>query len=133
MKHSTFFLIILLYCGCSSVEHPNIGDCKKVAETLIKDENNGDYSSMSKFYTDDFNKAQSLDERTARFQQLHTALGDFVSDTCVRANDSNDLNDFPCVYLKYKVQHTKLTSYESFEIIKAQGELKAEVHNIMQQ
>lgn len=125
-------ILVAFFCACSFT-HPAINNSKKVAEALIKAENSGDYTSMSKFYTDDFNKAQSLAQRTARFQQLHEVLGDFVSDSCIKAVDSTDLNDFPCVFLKYKVQHTKLVSYEYFEIIKEEGNLKAEVHNIMQQ
>ncbi len=118
-------------CACSAIVHPGINESKKVAETLIKLESSGDYTSMSKYYTDEFNKSESPEERAAKFKDLHNMLGDFVGDTCVRAADSTDLNDFPCVFLKYRVTHTKLASYEEFEIIKDRGELKAEVHNIM--
>lgn len=130
---NTVLLIAALICGCSSFKHPDINESKKVVEALIQKENSGDYSNMSQYYTDDFNQTESEQMRVDRFRSLHEALGDFVSDECVKSNDSTDLNDFPSVFLQYKVKHSKLTSVENFMVIREEGNLKVEQHNIVQE
>jgi hypothetical protein len=125
-------IITAFICGCSSFKHPDMDKSKAVVETLIQKENSGDYAATTQYYTDDFNKSEPLDVRTTKFQQLHDALGDYISAACVKAVDSTDLNDFPSVYLEYKVKHSKLTSDERFMVIREEGSLKVELHNIMQ-
>jgi|SRR5581483_6661600 len=133
MKTIALFIPVLLICSCSSFKHPDINESKKVAEALIQKENSGDYSKMSQYYTDDFNKAESPEVRAGKFGTLHDALGDYQSAECIKAVDSTDLNDFPSVYLQYKVKHSKLTSVENFMVIREEGNLKVELHNIMQE
>jgi len=125
-------IITAFICGCTSFKHPDIAQSKTVAEALIQKENSGDYAGTAQYYTDDFNKSEPLAARTEKFQKLHDALGDYVNAECVKSTDSTDLNDFPSVYLQYRVKHSKLTSLENFMVIREGGSLKVELHNIMQ-
>src|SRR5579863_7182554 len=95
-------IITAFICACSSFKHPDMDKSKALVETLIQKENSGDYAATGQYYTDDFNKGEPLDVRTTKFKQLHDAMGDYVSAECIKAADSNDLNDFPSVYLEYK-------------------------------
>lgn len=131
MKKLSIILVALL-CGCSSVMHPDKEKSKAVVEALIQKENSGDYAGTSQYYTDDFNKSETIEARTDKFQKLHDALGDFISMELVKATDSTDPNDFPCVTLVYKVKHNKVNSLETFTVIKEEGNLKVEQQSIAQ-
>jgi len=132
MKKLSIILAALL-CGCSSITHPDMTKAKTVVEALIQKENSGDYSGTAQYYTDDFNKSETPEARTDKFTKLHDALGDFVSAELIKASDSTDPNDFPCVELRYKVKHSKLNSIEEFTVIKEEGNLKVEQHTIAQE
>ena len=105
---------------------------KTMVEALIQKENSGDYAGTSQYYTDDFNKSETMEARTDKFKKLHDALGDYVSTELLKVTDSTDPNDFPCVELRYRVKHNKLNSIEEFTVIKEEGNLKVEQHTITQ-
>jgi hypothetical protein len=131
MKKLSFITVVLLF-GCSAMTHPDMAKSKAVVEALIQKENSGNYAGTSQYYTDDFNKSETPEARTDKFQKLHDALGDFTSAELLKASDSTDPNDFPCVELRYRVKHSKLNSIEEFTVIKEEGNLKVEQHTITQ-
>ena len=132
MKYTPLVFATLL-CSCSAIIHPDINQSKTLVESLIQKENSGDYAGTSQLYTDGFNKSEPIESRTTKFKEMHDALGDLKSVECLKAVDSTDLNDFPSVYLKYRVKHSKLNSIEEFTVIKEEGSLKVEEHSVVKE
>src|ERR1700679_4246179 len=103
----TLIVITTFVCGCSALVHPDQTKAKALVEALIQKENSGDYAGTSQYYTDEFNKSESIDTRTAKFQKLHDVFGEFKSMDLIKERDTTDANDFPAVDIIYIVKHTK--------------------------
>ena len=129
----TLIVITAFVCGCSALVHPDQTKSKALVEALIQKENSGDYAGTSQYYTDEFNKSESIEARTDKFKRLHDALGDYKSMELVKVRDTTDANDFPAVDLIYRVKHTQLNSLEEFTVISEAGTYKVEEHGITQE
>ena len=78
-------------------------------------------------------RSETTEQRVAKFKELHNVVGDFQSMECISAKDSTDENDIPCVFLRYKIKHTKITTIEDFMVEPEEGQYKIEMQNIQQQ
>ena len=132
MKKLSFITVVLLF-GCSAMTHPDMAKSKAVVEALIQKENSGDYAGTSQYYTDEFNKSESIEARTDKFKRLHDALGDYKSMELIKERDTTDANDFPAVDIIYRVKHAKGNSIEEFTVISEAGTYKIEEHGITQE
>ncbi len=129
----TLIVITTFVCGCSALVHPDQTKAKALVEALIQKENSGDYAGTSQYYTDEFNKSESIEARTAKFQKLHDVFGEFKSMDLIKERDTTDANDFPAVDIIYRVKHTKGNSIEEFTVISEAGTYKIEEHGITQE
>ena len=124
-------LLTLFVCGCAVFSKVNLKKAEAVVQKLIKAENNGDYQSTSQYYTDDFNHAEPLQARNAKFKELHDTFGDMTGVELISAKDTTDPSDWPCARIIYRVKHTRLNSVETFIVIWDKGHYKVEAHNIV--
>lgn len=130
MKKSFLFFIVLI-TGCFLAGYKvDPAKAKALIESLEQKIASGDYAGTAQYYGDVMNRSETTEQRVEKFKSLHDVLGDYQSMECISVKDTTDANDIPCLYLVYRIKHTKLTSIESFMVEVEEGQYKVEMHNI---
>jgi hypothetical protein len=128
-----FVVFAVLLMACSTFTNLDQVKAKALTDELIQKINAGDYANLGQYYTNDMNEGESTDTRTAKFQKLKDAEGDFQSMEVQSEKNSTTDNGLPCVVLVYKIKRTKLTTIETYVVVSDGGGYKVAEQKIEQQ
>jgi len=124
-------IIILLFLLSSCALKVNQPEAKQVAESLLTDLKNENYSGIEKYYTDLSNESEPLEKKIERFTQLKTITGAIKSFEFMSAKEEYDsdkgLNQLE---LKYKVYCEKVVLQQTFLFINDEGKSRIIFQNI---
>lgn len=130
MKKIIPFLVLLILAACTP-EKLDLVKSKELAESLIKKISEGEYTSLSVFYTGSLNEGESEEARAEKFTKLNNAFGKLKSFEMIKAEDEVMFGEPSRIILTYRIEHENVTSTETFTIEKEEGEYKVARHQIV--
>ena len=123
-----FFSITFLHSCALKV---NQTEARTMAENLLTDLKNENYSGIEKYYSALSNESEPLDKKTERFKQLKEVTGAIQSFEFMSAKEEYDSDKgFNQLELKYKVKCERTTIQQTFLFINDEGNSKIIFQNI---
>jgi hypothetical protein len=123
--------VVLLFLLSSCALKVNQAEARSVAESLLTDLKNENYSGIDKYYTALSNESEPVEKKTERFRQLKGITGPIKSFEFMNAKEQYDsdkgLNQLE---LKYKVICEKVTLVQTFLFINDEGNSRIIFQNI---
>ena len=123
------FSTILLFSACAL--KVNQTEARAMAENLLTDLKNENYTELDKYFTDLSNEGQSQEKKEERYKRLKDTTGAIKSfefiDAKVEYDNEQHLNQLT---LKYKVVCEKITVMQTFLFINDEGTSKIIFQNI---
>ena len=117
LLYPIFFL--LLSCGLAAIDQ---NKAKTVAENLMKDLKDENYSNLDNYYTASFNESESLDQKIKKYKKLKEFMGPVQSyELLGTKQDNTSDNGGPKIELKYKMRCSKTTVIHTLIIINDEG------------
>jgi hypothetical protein len=112
-------LVVLASCNLAAVDEEK---AKAVAEKMMTDMKNEDYSKMDSYYTADSNESEPLDKKIEKFKKLKDVMGPVQSFEFISSKtDPTDTHGGPKIELKYKLVCSKVTVTHTLIIINDEG------------
>lgn len=121
------FLLLLLSCGLAAIDE---NKAKSLAENLMNDLKNENYSNLDKYYTSSFNESEPLEQKIVKYKKFKEVLGSVQSYELIssKRDDSID-NGGPKIELKYKMKCSKIVVTHTLVIINDEGTHKISFQN----
>lgn len=113
------FLFFLLSCGLADID---LQKAHTVAEDLMNDLKNENYSDLDKYYTASFNESEPLEKKVEKYKRLKETLGAVQSYELISARQEGNIDKGgPLVELKYRMKCSKITVVHTLIIINDEG------------
>jgi len=102
-----------------------------VAEGLLNDLKNENYTDIDKYYMNSFNASEPLDRKVAKFKRLREVMGPIQSFQLKDAKEEYDsVKGINQLLLTYTLVCNKVTATQTFLIINDEGDMKIMFQNI---
>jgi hypothetical protein len=124
------FLAALVISLTACSEQLDNEQAKQVAEELLEQIDNENYSALNNYYTESFNRGETEEERAAKFKKLRGIMGGIKSVELKDAANTAEFGEPAQVILKYEIERTKVNSIETFTVVKEEGNYRVSNHNI---
>ena len=131
MKKIAAILILTIAVACN-INKPDPKQAQVLAEQILDDIKNENYTALDKYYTTALNEGESLEKKIEKFKKLKEVLGVIESYTLNSVTENGDTEQ-PTIVLKYKLKCTKVNAEQIFTIIKDEGEYKIAAQNTVTQ
>jgi uncharacterized protein VirK/YbjX len=128
IKAIIFSFCLVSLTACSEELDPKIAQV--VVEDLLMQLDNENYDALSEYYTESFNRGESSETRTEKFQKLRNIMGGITEMEIKESANINEFGEQAQVHLVYNVKRAKVSSIETFTVVKEDGRYKVSSHLI---
>lgn len=94
---------------------------KKTAESAIQLIGDKKFDGLAALYTKDFNDSEPKETRELKLKQIIEAVGNVMEYKLTDSTQVNNTGEESRIVLKYKVKHSKLSTTETYTIMKDEG------------
>ena len=116
MKKITFFLFVCIALWSCAGKDMEMSEAKRTAETAMNLISNEDYDKLSELYSTDFNNSESKEVRIQKFKQIIEATGSVQDFKLIDSSSVNEIGEESRITLSYHVQHSKISTFETYKI-----------------
>ena len=120
MKKILILITVISFASCTS-EKLDMSAAKKTAESAIQFIGDKKFDALAALYTKDFNDSEPKETRELKLQQIIDAVGNVMEYKLTDSTQVNNTGEESRIVLKYKVKHSKLSTTETYTIMKDEG------------
>jgi len=115
MKTFIFLLLAIGLWACTGQEM-DIKQAKKTAETAINLIGNQKFDELATYYSEDFSSSEPKEDRIKKFTLIIGTTGPSNNFELLDSTVENNIGEDSRITLKYKVNHTNVSTFETYKI-----------------